>query len=188
MEKQETDKINAFDSLYTTNQIQLFKVLLSYMNPSVQKDLVIYIKLMELQYTITFFRDHPFAAFLEASQVGNADQNALFDEIIPFCDMSQRSKILQIKNMMQSMEQMKEMMDVMDMMKEMFPEGMGGSGEIGAGSGDKGSSGPGGLDLSQLFGMMGGNMPDMSAINDMMDLFGTMQAASHSDSNTASPE
>ena len=155
MEQTGKDNINAFDALYTTNQIQLFKILLPYMAPPMQKNLVIYIKYMEFHYTLTLFKKHPYAAFSSAAPVGKPDTNQIFDEIIPFCDLSQREKLLQIKNMMQSLEQMKEMMSVMEMMKDMFPEGMGGMGA--------------------------GGMPDLSALSglgDIMNLFGTMQAAS----------
>lgn len=151
MEKTEKDKIIAFDSLYTTNQIQLFKILIPYMAPSLQKNLVIYIKYMEFQYTMTLFQKHPYAACSSFSSAEKPDTNQLFDEIIPFCDLTQRDKILQIKNMMQSMEQMKEMISMMEMMKDMFPEGMGGFGS--------------------------GGMPDLSALSglgDIMDLLGSL--------------
>ena len=151
MEKPEKDKIIAFDSLYTTNQIQLFKILIPYMAPSLQKNLVIYIKYIEFQYTMPLFQKHPYAAGSSFSSAEKSDTNQLFDEIIPFCDLTQRDKILQIKNMMQSMEQMKEMISMMEMMKDMFPEGMGGFGS--------------------------GGMPDLSALSglgDIMDLFGSL--------------
>jgi len=90
MEKTANDNINAFDSLYTTNQIQLFKVLIPYMAPPMQKNLVIYIKYMEFQYTMTLFQKHPYAAFTSYSFTDKPDTNQLFDEIIPFCDMTQR--------------------------------------------------------------------------------------------------
>lgn len=160
MEQTGKDNISAFDALYTTNQIQLFKILIPYMAPSMQKNLVIYIKYMEFQYTLTLFQKHPYAAFSGNTITVKPDTNQLFDEIIPFLDLDQRGKILQMKNMMQSMEQMKEMMSMMEMMKDMFPEGMGG--------------------LGCLSGMNGG-MPDLSALSglgDIMNLFGTMQAAS----------
>ena len=151
MEQTGKDNISAFDALYTTNQIQLFKILIPYMAPSMQKNLVIYIKYMEFQYTLTLFKKHPYAAFSSFPSSDKPDTNQLFDEIIPFCDLSQREKILQMKNMMHSMEQMKEMMGMMEMMKEMFPEGMGGFGS--------------------------GNMPDLSALSglgDIMNMFGSM--------------
>ena len=163
MEKSEQDKISAFDSLYTTNQIQLFKVMIPYMAPSMQKNLVIYIKYMEFQYTMTLFQKHPYAAFTPFSSNDKPDSTQLFDEIIPFCDMTQREKIQQIKNMIQNMEQMKEMMGMMEMMKDMFPEGLGGMGGLG-----------------------GGIMPDLSALSglgDIMNLFASMQAASGPSSN-----
>ena len=52
-----------------------------------------------------------------------------------------------------SFENIREMMDMVQMMKELFPEGMGTQGADGFG---------GGMDMTQLFSMFGGN--DMSGI------------------------
>ena len=92
MEKTEKDHINAFDSLYTTNQIQLFKILIPYMAPSMQKNLVIYIKYMEFQYTLTLFQKHPYSSFHTFSSAVKKDTTQLFDEILPFCDVHNHSR------------------------------------------------------------------------------------------------
>ena len=52
MEKQEQDSIQAFDTLYTTNQIQILKILLPYCAPDIQRNLAVMIRFLELQYTI----------------------------------------------------------------------------------------------------------------------------------------
>ena len=59
MEKQEQDSIQAFDTLYTTNQIQILKILLPYCAPDIQRNLAVMIRFLELQYTIFFVRSHP---------------------------------------------------------------------------------------------------------------------------------
>ena len=56
--KDDASNVMAFDALYTTNQIQKLKVLLPYIEPSMQKHLAVYIKYMELQYTIQFTKKH----------------------------------------------------------------------------------------------------------------------------------
>ena len=125
------------------------------MAPSMQKNLVIYIKYMEFQYTLTLFQKHPYSSFHTFSSAVKKDTTQLFDEILPFCDVAQREKIQQIKNMMLSLEQMKEMMNTLEMMKEMFPEGMGGFGD--------------------------GTMPDLAALSglgEIMNIFSTLQSTS----------
>ena len=51
---EEAANVTAFDALYTTNQIQKLKVLLPYIEPSMQKNMAVYIKYMELQYTMHY--------------------------------------------------------------------------------------------------------------------------------------
>lgn len=59
MEEQTTKTITAFDSLFTTNRIQLLKILLPRLAPRQQSCFAVYIKLLELQYTLSFLRSHP---------------------------------------------------------------------------------------------------------------------------------
>ena len=59
MDEKEQDHVAAFDMLFTTNQLQLMKVLLPCLSPSMQKYFAIYIKYQELQYTISYFRGLP---------------------------------------------------------------------------------------------------------------------------------
>lgn len=46
------DKVTAFDALFTNNQIQKLKVLISYVDSPMQQQLAIYIKFLELKYTM----------------------------------------------------------------------------------------------------------------------------------------
>lgn len=59
MEEKELDKVAAFDTLFTTNHIQMCKVLLSYLPAPYQSTLAVYIKLAELNYTFSFLKRHP---------------------------------------------------------------------------------------------------------------------------------
>ena len=160
MSEKEQDKILAFDTLFTNNQIQMYKVLLSYLQPAAQKQFAIYIKFMELQYTMSFFQNYPMAILtLPHDTSGNTGK--IVEELLPFCDIAQRQKLCQIKTMLENFENMREMMETIQMMKELFPEGMG-TGENN-----------GGMDMSQLFGMFGGNAGgmDMSGFTDIFNMF-----------------
>ena len=139
MEENELGSITAFDSLFTTNRIQMMKVLLPYLKPEQQGALAVCIKAMELNYTLSFFKNHPHAIPLRLSQ--RTDTSRLWDEILPFCGPAERSQVENMKNMMQNMKQMQEMMETMQMMQEMFPEGM-----------DMEN-----MDLSSIMEMMGNN-------------------------------
>lgn len=162
MEEKNADKILAFDTLFTTNTIQMLKVLITYLPPSTQKNFAVYIKLMELQYTLSFFQNHPDASLCGLPHENASDTAKLFDELLPFCNSSQKEKFLQMKNMMQTLENMQDMMQMMQMMKDLFPEGTNpmNSDPTTLFSGLSGFSdlfGSQGMDMSQLFEMFQNN-------------------------------
>ena len=105
-EKKTTDKIQVFDSIYTTNHIQMYKLLLPYFQPQMQKKLAIYIKLSELQYTLSYFHTHPYAC---QPKQPVPDTECLCKELLPYCTPDENAK---------------EMMETMEMIKEMCPDGM----------------------------------------------------------------
>lgn len=161
MEEKGRSLIEAFDSLFTTNKIQMLKILLSWLPPSQQGGLAIYIKFLELQYTFTLLRRHPETRFTGSKQLSadffsgdNADTIELLDELLPFSSPGERTKIEGMKNMLQSMSKMKEMMEMMEMLKEMFPDGFGGDADnpMDLFSGMAGMSG---MDMSAVFDMFG---------------------------------
>jgi len=149
MEDRGPDSVAAFDTLFTTNHIQMMKVLLPYLDPRQQGAFAVYIKLMELKYTFSFFQNHPYA--FPSKTAGEEDTLALCDEILPFCGPEEKNKVENMKSMMQNMGKMKEMMEMMQMMQEMFPDGMGGA----EGSPADFLSGMSGMDLSSIMEMLG---------------------------------
>lgn len=158
MEKQNMEAITAFDSLFTTNHIQMLKILLSRLSPKAQGSFALYIKFLELQYTFSFLQRHPSAPLLGSGkqlsgdffQGDNTDTIALLDELLPFSGPEERSKIEGMKNMLQNMSRLKEMMEMMQMMQEMFPEGMNADNPMSM------FSEMSGADMSSIFEMFGG--------------------------------
>lgn len=164
MEKQNTDAshrteaITAFDSLFTTNHIQMLKILLFRLSPEAQGSFALYIKFLELQYTFSFLQKHP---SIPPAGVGrplsgnlfqgdNSDTIELLNELLPFSGPAERGKIEGMKNMLQNMSKFQEMMEMMQMMQEMFPEGMD------ADNFSSMFSGMSGADMSSVFEMLGG--------------------------------
>ncbi len=150
MDEKELGKVTAFDTLFTTNRLKMLKILLTYLAPSSQKNLAIYIKLMELQYTIWFFKKYPYASLDSLPHEESFDAMKLCDEILPLCAPAEQENIRQMRSMYQNFENMQEMMQMIQMMQEMFPEGS----PFGTGSEENGSmdfmSGLAGMDFSQL--------------------------------------
>lgn len=128
-EPDKPDTILAFDTLFTNNQIQIYKVLLPYFEPPLQKNMAIYIKYMEFQYTQAYFKHHP-AAFPNKRKTSDAAQ--MYKEILPFCSPAEKSQLEKMIEMTSNMKRMQEMMETVNMMKELFPEGFsfGEGGEI----------------------------------------------------------
>lgn len=160
MEEQGSKTITAFDSLFTTNRIQMLKILLPRLTPEQQGGFAVYIKLMELQYTIRFVQRHRGNRLLGGArqlsadffQGDNEDTIALLDELLPFSGPESRAKIEGMKNMMANMKKMKEMMDMVQMVQELFPEGMGTDGSNPMDFFSNMSD----MDMSSIMGMFGG--------------------------------
>ena len=109
MDDKRIDKAAAFDTLFTSNRIQILKILAYYMDPRLLKGLAVYIKMSELQYTLTLFRRHP--------------ETSLCNDLMPLCDETQKSALRQITQMMDNIHNFQEMMEMVQTMQELFPEG-----------------------------------------------------------------
>lgn len=122
MERQDnntaTDKVLAFDTIFTSNQIKILKVLFFFLDSSMQKMLAIYIKFHEIRYILTYFNKH------SSIGTGTPDFNLLCKEILPYCGPDEKRKIEQFSQMQQMMEQFKQISRTMEMMQELFPDGM----------------------------------------------------------------
>ena len=81
METNEHDKIIAFDTLYTNNHIQMMKIVMPYFDGQMRRKLAVYIKYMEFQYTLTYFKLHPAAAMPRETQ---PDAATMCSELAPF--------------------------------------------------------------------------------------------------------
>ena len=171
------DKVTAFDALFTNNQIQKLKILLSYVDSPMQRQLAIYIKFLELKYTMELFQRSPQLSVSPSPSEGPFDPAKLCQEVTPYCSPQEQRQINQFASMLQAMSHYQEMMEMVKMFQEMFPEGMSfpgaetGSGENGEGSGGMNPD----MITAGLGSLFGENMPDLSQLMSMMNM---MQAAS----------
>ena len=123
MDEKGQDKVAAFDTLFTTNHIQMLKVLLTYLEPSAQRSIAVYIKWLELQYTLSFFRRYPGASLKGLPREEGFDATRLCDEMLPYCAPREKNQLQSMKSMFQNLSNAQEMMEMMQTMKELFPEG-----------------------------------------------------------------
>lgn len=141
----------AFDALYTTNQIQKFKVLLPYLEPAMQKNIAVYIKYMELKYTMELFRKHPFYVHSAAKENDKPDLRKLIHELKSYSSEAEIRQLDQMESMFQTMEMYQEMSQTMSVMQEMFPD-------MGSGGNDAAS------DTSMMNMLMGMLSPEQKAM------------------------
>ena len=122
MDSNNNSKASAFDALYSNNQIQMLKIILSYMDKQTQKSMAIYIKFLELIYTINYFKKNPYPAFNCCENETTFDMSKMCTELLPYCTEQQKNQIKQMQNIFQTMEMYKEMSKTMDIMKEFMPD------------------------------------------------------------------
>lgn len=131
MEEKGASPVTAFDSRFTTNKIQMLKVLMAWIPPSQQGMFAVYIKFLEFQYTASLLGT-PRARIGDGRRLSadffsgdNSDTIELLDELLPYSSPAEHSRIEGMKNMLQSMGKMKEFMEMAEMIKDMFPDGFG---------------------------------------------------------------
>ena len=120
---EEAANVMAFDALYTTNQIQKLKVLLPYIEPSMQKNMAVYIKYMELQYTMHYVRRHPFQiSGCSISDSQKPDLQSLCLQLSLYSSPEEIRQLEQFRNMLQTMETVQEMSQTLSALQEIFPD------------------------------------------------------------------
>ncbi len=122
METNDRSKVAAFDTLFSTNHIQMLKVMLPYMDNQAQKSMAVYIKFLELNYTIEFYKKNPYPLCGCMEKESSPDFLKMCGELLPYCTEEERKQIEQIRNIMQSMEMYKEMSKAMELMKDFMPD------------------------------------------------------------------
>lgn len=121
--KEDASNVMTFDALYTTNQIQKLKVLLPYIEPSMQKHLAVYIKYLEFQYTLNYVKRHPFTlSGCELSPTKKPDFKKLCNELCLYSTPEEIRQLEQMQNILQTMETVQEMTQTMNAMQEIFPD------------------------------------------------------------------
>lgn len=134
MEKNGNDKITAFDTLFTTNHIQMLKILMPYFDPPMRKQLVIYIKYLELRYALSYFDSNSHELYGCAEGYGHSldgadpfgkeefNINKICSELLPYCTSDEKQKVEQISGLFRSMEMYKEMSQTLEVMKDFMPD------------------------------------------------------------------
>lgn len=124
METTKNEQIYAFDSLYTTNHIQMLKILLPCLPPPLQKNLALYIKFLELRYTISFLNTHPYVLSGCGFDKKYGEQEIPLDDLLPYLTPEEAENFRQLQKGMDMMKQFSKMQKNMEALKGILPEGM----------------------------------------------------------------
>lgn len=119
--EQDRDAICAFDTLYTNQQIQMLKLAMPLLPPVYRSFLAVYIKFLELKYTISAAGQLNFSGSRGKDESYSLDAKSLdlyFQSITPYLNEADKASLKKIKNMMQTMEQFKQMRPILEMMSQ----------------------------------------------------------------------
>lgn len=175
---EEATNVMAFDALYTTNQIQKLKVLLPYIEPSMQKHMAVYIKYMELQYTLNYVHRHPFQiSGCSISSDEKPNLRSLCRQLCLYSSPEEIKQLEQMQNMLQTLETMQEMSQTMSALQEIFPDLSAappfGSDSASSSEGDTGSAQTGQFSMMDM--LMNMLTPEQKAMYEMFGQQGTNQ-------------
>lgn len=106
------DTILTFDTLYTTNEIQLLKLALPLLSNQLQPIAATLIKMRELEYCLSRLPHTKIHDFSIA--VNRLD--TFFDSAMPFCNQQQKKLFSQLRQMKQSMKMMEKMQTILQML------------------------------------------------------------------------
>lgn len=168
MDSNERSKVIAFDTLFCTNHIQMLKIILSYMDNQTQKSMAVYIKFLELNYTIEFLKKHPYSLCGCMEKESSPDIFKMCSELLPYCTENEKKQLEQIRSIFQGMEMYREMSKTMDLMKDFMPD-MSGFTNTASSESEQASDSAGSFDMmnllmnmltpeqKQMYEMFGGN-------------------------------
>jgi len=111
-ENQGIDPVTAFDTLYTSNQLQMLKIVLPYMQQNMQRFIAIYIKLNELLLAFHFS-----SGSYPVKQEN--DFTGMLKYLSPYLSDSEKDMMNQFSSMQENVEQFKQISAMMQMMNDM---------------------------------------------------------------------
>ena len=122
----ENEAVIAFDTLYTQNHIQILKILLPYFDPYGQNHLAVWIKYLELRYTLEYVSRHPSPPYKnQTSGTSSPDFAVLFEQIKNFCSPQEKAlfgELLNLQKNLEMFEEMKGMMQLFETLRESAPD------------------------------------------------------------------
>ncbi|MGL5259133.1 MAG: hypothetical protein ACRC7V_03400 [Lachnospiraceae bacterium] len=119
MNNESLDAILTFDTLYTTNHIQILKLLLPFVEKKQKNDLAVYIKFLEFQYTLEYSKKHPILDGEKTKkEVTKNTIKELLKIIKPYCTKEELSMMTQLNDMMSALDMYEEISAYLPMLQQ----------------------------------------------------------------------
>ena len=118
MDNTEFDSITAFDTLYTTNHLQILKILLPFIQRDLQPHIAVYIKLNEFLFSLRFSKESQPCKDSDACKK-EVNIQALICKISPYLSGNEKEMIKKLAEMKDNMEKFKQISQMMQMMEGM---------------------------------------------------------------------
>lgn len=116
MENSKTDPITAFDTLYTTNHLQMMKIILPHLQEDMQSNIAVYIKLNEFLFALRFSKESRHHADFK-SRKKEVDMQSLIGEISPYLNGNEKDMLKKLADMKDNMEKFQQISQMMQMME-----------------------------------------------------------------------
>ena len=118
MEETGNDAVLLFDTLYTTNHIQMLKVLLPYIESEQRNKIALLIKFQELQYTLRYTKSHTISLLAsEEEKNDKPDLVKMLSAILPYCTEAEQKMFKQLLNLKSNMDRYQEMAQMMKLLE-----------------------------------------------------------------------
>ncbi len=111
---EQNDAIITFDTLYTTNEIQILKLALPLLSSSMQPYAALLIKIKELKYCF----DRLPKTRIENTALELSYLDVFLESALPYCNQKQRELIQQLKQLKHSFDMFEKMKGMMSMFGE----------------------------------------------------------------------
>lgn len=112
MEPHDESLMTPFDHLTSSQELQTLKVFIPYTPPMHQEFLAVYVKFMELQRTLSVFRNSGNSIHAQAFEKGNASPLGMLREIRPYLPTKTGETFDTVMNMMNMMEVVSSFQDM----------------------------------------------------------------------------
>ena len=120
MSQQSSDHVLAFDTLYTNNHIQMLKVLLPHLPRNQKNEFAVFIKYMELQYTITLSKkEKQQINICTATACDTPDITSLISELQPYCTEQERKTFSRMSETFQTLHMFQDIQKYKDLFSSM---------------------------------------------------------------------